>query len=238
MTTTRITSTTVEVADQDRALAFYRDVLGCEVRVDVELWPGGRWLEVAPPGSGVGVALLTRASGFPLGVRYGTADADAAHAALRAAGVEPHEGVLRLDFAPPMFTLDDPDGNTVVLIQDEDEAPAAGADDPASVVRALFAAYLAQDREAAERLVADDLVFTSPQDDHIDRAAYFERCFPTASRVRTQELREVAPTGGDGVFVMYEYELVTGGRHRNSELITVRGGRVREVQVFFGGSVR
>ena len=235
MTTTRITSTTVEVADQDRALAFYRDVLGCEVRVDVELWPGGRWLEVAPPGSPVGIALLTRASGFPLGVRYGTADADAAHAALRADGVEPHEGVLRLDFAPPMFTLADPDGNTVVLI--EDEPTATGSGHRVAVVRALLDAYLAQDRAAAERLVADDLVFTSPQDDRIDRAAYFERCFPTAGRVRSQELREVAPTGADGVFVMYEYELVAGGRHRNSELITVRGGQVHEVQVFFGGSV-
>ena len=234
-TTTGITSTTVEVADQDRALAFYRDVLGCEVRVDAELWPGGRWLEVAPPGSDVGIALLTRASGFPIGVRYGTRDADAAHAALREAGVEPDQDVLRLDFAPPMFTLQDLDGNTVVLI--EDAPPAPGAEDRVAVVRALFAAYLAQDRAAAERLVGDDLVFTSPQDDRIDRAAYFERCFPTASRVRHQELCEVAPTGGDGVFVMYEYELVSGGRHRNSELITVRDGQVHEVQVFFGGSV-
>jgi hypothetical protein len=72
--TTRITSVTVEV--QDRGLAFYRDILGCEVRADVEVWPGARWLEVAPPGSQVGLALLMRASGLPLGARYGTADAD------------------------------------------------------------------------------------------------------------------------------------------------------------------
>ena len=41
-----------------------------------------------------------------------------------------------------------------------------------------------QDRDAAESLIADDFLFTSPQDDHIDRAAFFERCFPTAGRVR------------------------------------------------------
>jgi catechol 2,3-dioxygenase-like lactoylglutathione lyase family enzyme len=123
---TRITSVTVEVADQDQALAFYRDILGCEVRADVEVWPGARWLEVAPPGSDVGVALLTRASGLPLGVRYDTVDADAAHERLRDAGVQPHQDVLRTDYAPPMFTFADPDENTVVLIQEEEPSPHAG----------------------------------------------------------------------------------------------------------------
>ena len=37
---------------------------------------------------------------------------------------------------------------------------------------------------------------------------------------------------------MYEYELRTGTRHRNTELITVRNGKIVEVQVFFGGAVR
>lgn len=41
-------------------------------------------------------------------------------------------------------------------------------------VRAFFDSYLAQDRAAAERLAAEDFVFTSPQDDHIDRATFFE----------------------------------------------------------------
>ena len=38
------------------------------------------------------------------------------------------------------------------------------------IVRASFDTYIAQDRAAAERLLAEDFVFTSPQDDHIDRA--------------------------------------------------------------------
>ena len=106
----------------------------------------------------------------------------------------------------------------------------------ADTVRALFASYMAQDREAAARLIADTFVFTSPQDDHIDRAAFFERCFPTADRTVWQELRHVVPTDGDDVFVMYEYELKTGERHRTTEILTVRGGQV-ETQVFFGGRV-
>ena len=106
--------------------------------------------------------------------------------------------------------------------------------DSAEVVHRLFAGYLEQDQDAAEKLIADPFSFTSPQDDHIDRADYFEKCFPTASRVRRQKLLRVAVTGDD-VFVMYEYELLTGEVHRNAELLTVRDGQVVEVQVFFGG---
>lgn len=120
--TTRILNVSLPVADQDRARDFFVDVLGCEVRADVELWPGARWLEIVPPGTDVGIALLTRESGLPLGVRFGTRDADAAHAALTAAGAEVGEEVLRLDFAPPMFTFRDPDHNLLVLIEDEESS--------------------------------------------------------------------------------------------------------------------
>lgn len=105
------------------------------------------------------------------------------------------------------------------------------------IVRASFDAYLAQDRDTAERLMAQDLVFTSPLDDHIDRTGYFERCFPTADRLISQELLELGSAGEDGVFILYEYELKTGERHRNTEFITVRGEQLVEIQVFFGGQV-
>jgi ketosteroid isomerase-like protein len=104
--------------------------------------------------------------------------------------------------------------------------------------RAIFRSYLAQDRDAADRLLADEFVFTSPQDDHIDKAAFFERCFPTADRFVSHEMLHVVPTEGDDVFVMYEYELKTGERHRNVELLTVREDRITETQVLFGGRVR
>ncbi len=106
------------------------------------------------------------------------------------------------------------------------------------VVRAFLDAYRSQDRAAAERLVADEFTFTSPQDDHIDRAAFFERCFPTADRFADWMILDVTSAGDGGVFLLYEYELVGGGRYRNTELITVRDGRLVETQVFFGGRVQ
>ena len=105
------------------------------------------------------------------------------------------------------------------------------------VVRASFQAYITQDRAAMERLMAEDYVFTSPQDDHIGKAEFLEKCFPTANRVVTQEIVQLVAAGDDGVFIMYEYLLKTGERHRNVEFSTVRSSRIAETQVFFGGAV-
>lgn len=111
-------------------------------------------------------------------------------------------------------------------------------DDRVGVVRAMFATYAARDLPAAQRLLADDLVFTSPQDDHLDRATYLDRCFPTADRFASQTLLHVAEVGGDDVAVLYEYVLKDGSTWRNAEVITVRDGRIHEIQVFFGGRTR
>lgn len=80
-----------------------------------------------------------------------------------------------------------------------------------------------------------DFTFTSPQDEQIDRHAFFERCFPTADRFSTQELLHVVEDGDD-VLLTYEYVLAaTGERYRNAEVLSFRGGALVAVQVFFGG---
>ncbi|HEY0696731.1 MAG TPA: nuclear transport factor 2 family protein, partial [Micromonospora sp.] len=104
-------------------------------------------------------------------------------------------------------------------------------------VRALVAAYQAGDLATADRLLAPELAFTSPQDDHIGKADYLERCFPTADRFVSQEILRLVDVDSDSVFLLYEYELRGGGRYRNAEHFTVRGGRIVEIWVFFGGRV-
>lgn len=104
-------------------------------------------------------------------------------------------------------------------------------------VRESLDAYRRQDIAAASRLLAEDFRFTSPQDDHIDKAAYLERCFPTADRFVASEVLAVVPAGDDAVFLLYEYQLTTGERYRNTEYVTVRDGQLLETQVFFGGRV-
>lgn len=118
--TTRVLSVSLPVADQDRALKFYTEVLGFEVRADAEIFPGARLVEVVPPGSEVGLVLLPPDSQIPLAVRMGTTDAEAAYARLQQAGAALHnDQVLHLDGMPPMFVFADPDGNELDYIEEE-----------------------------------------------------------------------------------------------------------------------
>jgi catechol 2,3-dioxygenase-like lactoylglutathione lyase family enzyme len=57
----RISHTGIWVTDQDEALAFYRDVLGFEVRTDVTVPEFGnmRWLSVALPGQDIVLQLTS-----------------------------------------------------------------------------------------------------------------------------------------------------------------------------------
>jgi catechol 2,3-dioxygenase-like lactoylglutathione lyase family enzyme len=104
----------VPVTDQDRALEFYVGKLGFEKRRDLPFGPG-RWIEVAPPGSPTTIALVP--AGVPGGIRLATEDAVADHAALQAGGVDVDPEVMRIPDAPAMFSLRDPDGNTLILVE-------------------------------------------------------------------------------------------------------------------------
>jgi catechol 2,3-dioxygenase-like lactoylglutathione lyase family enzyme len=109
----------IPVTDQDRALAFY-EALGCEARLDVPMGEGARWIEVAPPGSAVSLALEPAHAGHPAGVETGirltTADADEANATLRSRGVDADD-VLRWPGVPPMFAFRDQDGNGLEIVE-------------------------------------------------------------------------------------------------------------------------
>lgn len=119
--TTRVLSVSIPVADQDAALRFYTEVLGCEVRTNMEVWPGARLIEVVPPGSSVALVLLPPDSEIPLAIRLGTSDAQHALDTVREAGVTLHNAELvRMDGVPAMFSFTDHDGNGLVYMQDDE----------------------------------------------------------------------------------------------------------------------
>ena len=104
-TVTNIGVVMFAVADQDAALAFYTEKLGFELRGDDRFGEHGeyRWLEVAPPGCGIGVE---------------TTDVLGEHARLSAiGGIDLDPEPMRSPGAPLMFGLRDPDGNHVWVVE-------------------------------------------------------------------------------------------------------------------------
>lgn len=101
------------------------------------------------------------------------------------------------------------------------------------LVRDYFAVFQAGDRASAERILADHFTFTSPVDDRIDRASYFERCWPNHRHIASIELERMA-ADGDEVFVRYLGHGRDGAEFRNTECFTIQNGRISQVHVFFG----
>jgi catechol 2,3-dioxygenase-like lactoylglutathione lyase family enzyme len=123
-TVTQVGTVMVPVADQDRAIEFYTEKLGFELRSNTPFGNGDRWVEVAPAGAATTVALVLPMEGQEVGVEsriaFASNDVDADHAALREAGVDVDPEVMRMgDPVPPMFFFRDVDGNRLLLVQGE-----------------------------------------------------------------------------------------------------------------------
>jgi hypothetical protein len=56
-------------------------------------------------------------AGVDTGIRLVTSDAEADHADLLARGVDTDPKVLHFEGAPPMFSLRDPDGNVLFVVE-------------------------------------------------------------------------------------------------------------------------
>jgi ketosteroid isomerase-like protein len=105
----------------------------------------------------------------------------------------------------------------------------------AEIIRALFAAYLSNDRKAVEDSFTDDFRFTSPYDDEIDKATYFERCWRVSDWIERQQLERVFAEG-DGAFVTYKCTAKSGKSFRNTEFFTFTGDRIKRIDVYFGAT--
>lgn len=108
--------------DQDRSIEFYVKALGFEKRTDVPFGDRYRWVEVYPPSGTTGIALAPPREGDPAGIQTGisltTEDIDATHAELRSSGVDVDAEVARMgEPVPPMFWFRDPDGNTLLIVE-------------------------------------------------------------------------------------------------------------------------
>lgn len=125
----------ITVDDQEKALAFYRDVLGLQVANDVS-FEGMRWVSVSPPSQpGLEIGLFTPnenpdaspedrqatsmllAKGLLSGVNFATGDCDATFETIKAAGAEVVQEPLDQAYGVRDCAFRDPAGNMIRFIQ-------------------------------------------------------------------------------------------------------------------------
>jgi catechol 2,3-dioxygenase-like lactoylglutathione lyase family enzyme len=122
MTTSTFTgmhTVAVPVTDQERSKALF-ERFGLQTRLDTELQPGFRWIELALADSPTSLALVQSGPQLPVGIDTGirltTPDARAAHAGVIELGLDAGE-LLDWETAPLMFSFTDYDGNRFYVSQ-------------------------------------------------------------------------------------------------------------------------
>jgi ketosteroid isomerase-like protein len=105
----------------------------------------------------------------------------------------------------------------------------------AGIVRAIFAAYLSNDRKAVEDALTDDFRFTSPYDDEIDKATYFARCWRNTDWIEQHDLERIF-VEGDEAFVTYKCVAKGGKNFRNTEFFSFEGDKIKRIDVYFGAT--
>jgi ketosteroid isomerase-like protein len=101
------------------------------------------------------------------------------------------------------------------------------------LARDCYRAYETGDRSVVENRLTDDFTFYSPADVGIDRAKYFERCWPNAKLIASFDFKRLIESA-DEVIVTYESTKVDGSRFRNTEVLTFRGDKICKAEVYFG----
>ena len=120
MPITDVTVVSVPVTDQDQAKKFYTDTLGLRLIRDDSSVPGIRWVQVAPPGGGTALTLVTWFETMPPGSLRGlvlaTDDLDRDYQRLHDLGVSFDQPPAQQPWAKEAV-LRDPDDNQLVLQQ-------------------------------------------------------------------------------------------------------------------------
>lgn len=112
----------VYVRDQQKSLAFFRDVLGFKVMRELPMGDDSFWIEVAPEGATTTLLLFTpegmedRIGSFA-NVVFGTSDIKATYEELKGKGVVFLDEPKQQPWGGLMALFNDIDGNTFVLVQ-------------------------------------------------------------------------------------------------------------------------
>ncbi len=108
------------------------------------------------------------------------------------------------------------------------------AKDRIELAKTHYRAFAAGDREAIEELLGERFEFHSPADEAgLDRAGWFERCWPGAGSLTEFDFVRLIEHG-DEVVVTYEATRQDGSRFRNTEVLNFDGDKQVAAEVYFG----
>ena len=115
----RLAVVSIPVRDQEKAKAWYRDILGFRVVRDTPFRPDGRGIQLAPEGAETTISLVTWFPAMPPGSAQGLAldtdDIEAERRGLTARGLE--LGEVQPSPWGRYVTFSEPDGNGWVLME-------------------------------------------------------------------------------------------------------------------------
>src|ERR1035441_2154253 len=100
------------------------------------------------------------------------------------------------------------------------------------IAKEFYRAFAAGDRDYVESHLTADFIFSAPPDPHLDRAEFFQRCWPGAGKGGNFEFIRAIESGSE-VIVTYESD-ISGSKGRNTEILTFEGDRIRRTEVYFG----
>lgn len=104
------------------------------------------------------------------------------------------------------------------------------------IIKAYYGGFEKKDWGQVESQLANGFTFTSPApDDHISTQQFKAKCWTQASHIRKFEYVRMFGSG-DETFALIQILTDTGKTIRNLEFFTFENGKIKSIEVFFGGT--
>ena len=116
-------------------------------------------------------------------------------------------------------------------------AISAKAQNQEKLIRTYLMGFEKKDWNMVANQFADDFTFTSPAgDDHISKAAYKEKCWPTNQYLKKVEFSKIV-VQGNCAFAIYNLTTTDNKTVRNTEYYTFENGKIKSIECFFGPGI-
>jgi hypothetical protein len=88
-----------------------------------------------------------------------------------------------------------------------------------------------------ENLLAPNFTFSAPPDPLLNRADFFEKCWPEGHNLKNIKYIRIMENDNE-VIITHEYDKAEGVRGCNTDIITFDGDRIIRLEVYFGWDIK